>query len=525
MSTFLPSLKQKGHLDSLHINLCCVGSRKSYDNDDYAAKGWEIFAPNLTIYGIDADADACENANQDLLNRSINWQEKHIPIAIADQEGEKTLYVTKAPMCSSLYPPNETYLSRFQKLPELSSLDFEFELETTTLDGFCQAENLDKIDFLQIDVQGAELQVLQGGQQILSTVLAVQVEVEFSHLYLNQPLFADIDIALRNQGFTLFDIQCSHQLRDGSPIFSSLHPGQLLWGDAFYFRDLLSENIDPQLKTPANIFKLACLADALEFTDYSLELLQYLTIHFGEDSQYNFAHLIIQRLSQVPDLFNQDFENLSIIQKMGKYITEETPTLPPQNPPFLAHPSPTETLSSQVLLHVGCGAYDPHQLPQIFQHPQWKQIRLDIDPHVNPDIIGSITDMKSVFDESVDAIYSSHNLEHIYAHQVPQALGEFLRVLKPGGFVIITLPDLQKVAESVAQGNLEETLYLSPAGPITPLDILYGLRSAIKEGQESMAHRTGFTAKTLRKKMENAGFSPVEITHDGLNLWATGYKI
>ena len=67
---------------------------------------------------------------------------------------------------------------------------------------------------------------------------------------------------------------------------------------------------------------------------------------------------------------------------------------------------------------------------------------------------------------SVDAVWSSHNVEHLYGHQVPTALGEFNRVLKAGGLALITLPDLQTVCRSIAEGKLEPVLYQSPAGPV-----------------------------------------------------------
>ena len=109
----------------------------------------------------------------------------------------------------------------------------------------------------------------------------------------------------------------------------------------------------------------------------------------------------------------------------------------------------------------------------------WLELRLDIDEAVQPDILGSMTDMRAVKSESVDAVFSSHNIEHLYPHEVPQALAEFLRVLRPEGFAIITCPDLQSVAELIAKDKLAEEAYHSPAGPITPLDILYGHRSAM----------------------------------------------
>ncbi|MFN9760429.1 MAG: FkbM family methyltransferase, partial [Pseudanabaena sp.] len=103
MSVFVPILKKNGFLDLIHMTVCNVGSRKSGDYDDYASKGWGLFSPNLTIYGFDADEEACESANADLETRQIDWKEVHIPLALGKAEEERTLYVTKVPMCSSLY--------------------------------------------------------------------------------------------------------------------------------------------------------------------------------------------------------------------------------------------------------------------------------------------------------------------------------------------------------------------------------------------------------------------------------------
>jgi FkbM family methyltransferase len=321
MSVFLPSLKRSGHLDRIHMTVCNVGSRKISSEDDYSHKGWEIFAPNLTIYGFDADADACEASNTALEAQQINWTEKHIPLALANSVGESTLYVTKHPMCSSLYPPNEPYLERFSGLSELVNLDFYMGIETTTLDQFCQSEGIEEIDFLQIDVQGAELQVLQGASQILGqSILAVQAEVGFSRLYQNQPLFADVDIYLREKGFTLFDLAQAYRLRSISPIRSTVRNGQLLYGEAFYLRDLIEDGLENNLKTPDKILKLACIADILNFPDYTLELLEYLTLHYGNNPDYNFANNIIESLAQFPELVNKGITSLPAVSRILDYI-------------------------------------------------------------------------------------------------------------------------------------------------------------------------------------------------------------
>lgn len=147
-------------------------------------------------------------------------------------------------------------------------------------------------------------------------------------------------------------------------------------------------------------------------------------------------------------------------------------------------------------------------------------MRLDIEPSVKPHIVASITDMQRVPDDSVDAVWSSHNLEHLWAHEVPLALAEFRRVLKPTGFLLLTLPDLTPVAKLVAEGKLEEPAYESAAGPITPLDILFGHGPSLAEGKHFMAHKTGFTATTLQAHLERAGFTTGEVWSEGFDLWA-----
>jgi hypothetical protein len=183
--------------------------------------------------------------------------------------------------------------------------------------------------------------------------------------------------------------------------------------------------------------------------------------------------------------------------------------------------------AEQVFLHVGCGPLRREQTTRAFAGPDWRELRLDIDPKVQPDIVGTMTDMSAVASESVDALFSAHNIEHLYAHEVPVALSEFLRVLKPDGFAVITCPDLQSVAALVAQDKLLEPACTSPAGPIAPLDILYGHRLAMAAGNLHMAHRCGFTRRVLADVLRAAGFAAVaSIARPAplFDLWAVATK-
>ena len=148
---------------------------------------------------------------------------------------------------------------------------------------------------------------------------------------------------------------------------------------------------------------------------------------------------------------------------------------------------------------------------------------MDIDLAVAPDVVGTLTAIP-IADATVDAVWSSHNVEHLYSHEVPSALAEFHRVLCTGGCLLVTMPNLKAVAAYIAEGQMEEPLYQSPAGPIAPLDILYGHRASVARGNTFMAHKTGFVPGSLKNHLKNAGFARGRVWTSEFDLWAQVYK-
>ena len=132
-----------------------------------------------------------------------------------------------------------------------------------------------------------------------------------------------------------------------------------------------------------------------------------------------------------------------------------------------------------------------------------------------------VRELTSLSPQQFDAVYCSHNLEHVRQHEVPVVLAGFRHVLKPGGLAHIIVPDLQELMLAcVQQGiDLDGLLYESPMGPITPLDVLYGHGGMIAQsGQDFYAHRTGFSRRTLANVVEASGFSPMFCQQGNLEL-------
>jgi SAM-dependent methyltransferase len=161
----------------------------------------------------------------------------------------------------------------------------------------------------------------------------------------------------------------------------------------------------------------------------------------------------------------------------------------------------------RLVINVGCGPAGASHLPPHFAG--WRQLRVDVDAEVEPDVIADLTDLSGIEEACADAVWASHCIEHLYIHEVPLALAQFRRLLKPDGFLCVLVPDLQTVAQYAAADRLHETLYQSPAGPVTPHDMLFGYGAAIAAGQTSMAHHCGFTPGMLQQAFREQAFGEV----------------
>ena len=219
--------------------------------------------------GVEADADECRR-----LNAEARPRHRYVHAVLGRAAETRTFRITRSPACASLLEPNKEFLSQFQEIAGGFDVERETAVETMSLDACLAANDVARADFIELDVQGGELEVLSGAERTLDGTLGIQAEVEFAPMYVGQPLFADIDAFLRARGFQLFDLSRYHVRRSSA----TSTRGQLLWGHALYLRD--HRTLAPELAA-----RLAVVAVVLDFADLAAEIVGSLTATLPSERQ------------------------------------------------------------------------------------------------------------------------------------------------------------------------------------------------------------------------------------------------
>ena len=157
---------------------------------------WKKIVNLLYVIGFEPDKDAFEK-----LKKKINNSQGEVyNTALSNSKSLKKIYCCLDSEKSSLYRPNFDFLKQF-KNPERYSIKKIQTIKTDTIDN----QKINNADFLKLDTQGSELDIIKGGKFFLRKCLGIEVEVEFQKIYKNQPLFGDINNILEKNGFEFVD--------------------------------------------------------------------------------------------------------------------------------------------------------------------------------------------------------------------------------------------------------------------------------------------------------------------------------
>jgi FkbM family methyltransferase len=277
---------------------------------DIGARGgvsaqWAPIADLARVIGFEPDQGVC-----DRLNAASTGMEFH-PCALHAVPGEHVFYLTESEFCHGFRPCDQRYLGRFPNAVN-NRVRGQLSMRAESLDSFADGARLDHIDFIKIDTEGSELDILRGGRESLASrrVLGLLVELWWDPRLKGQPSFAELDTYIRGQGFTFFDLECQRYPRNSLPVGQMTrafkrarpwrlvraftdplshpipyrHHGQILTGDALYFRDPVWDLREGGSVFPwddPTILRLIGLLDLYGYPDFAIEILDFYRERFA----------------------------------------------------------------------------------------------------------------------------------------------------------------------------------------------------------------------------------------------------
>ncbi len=227
------------------------------------------------ILGFEPDVEECVRMRQELGTKSpwAVWDVE--PCALAGNSGAATLYRFHTPANDSLRPANQKMVDRYnvKTLAPIGTLP----LQTTTLDEVIWQRRTQENfwgEFIKIDTQSTEYEVFQGSVRTLSDrTVALFVEVEFLQMYQDQKLFSEVEIFLRQYGFSCYGFHSMHH-RSCKQLDKVQQAGRerTWWADAVFFKDPLAGNSWSKPISERETYVLFSCAMLLGYYDFALEL-------------------------------------------------------------------------------------------------------------------------------------------------------------------------------------------------------------------------------------------------------------
>ena len=255
------------------LTIIDVGGRGGVNSE------WSVFGSQASIFCFEPDEAECIRLNADGPENVT-----YIPTALGEKTGPETIYEARLKYSSGLYETRMDYFKRFVNWRNGEIVGSQV-IHVKSLQDAMRDHAIPPFDFIKLDAEGAELDILKGGVAAISDGRALGVLSEFRlHREINgSPPFHQLDGFLQEQGFRLYDMTVNHhgrvalpypqqedyRLPSGERFFAYTRHGQLQDGDALYFRDLIGQlNLDP-----LKVLKLAALMEIYSLGDCAAELI------------------------------------------------------------------------------------------------------------------------------------------------------------------------------------------------------------------------------------------------------------
>ena len=206
----------------------------------------------------------------------VRWRQFHVlPFAVGGVSGQQELHVPDDRRAASLLTHDPSMVERFGR-EHLHLSKETLPVQTWTLDALRREGHIDRVDFMKIDVEGAELDILKAGGDILQDCVALKVECSFLPQRVNQPLVWDVVQFLTAEGFEVVDLQDIHRWRRRN---LPAHPYRVR-ADMEYSRgqvaqcDVIFLRAAAHARSPEQALRLIVLSAALGFFDFGISVLR-----------------------------------------------------------------------------------------------------------------------------------------------------------------------------------------------------------------------------------------------------------
>lgn len=202
-------------------------------------------ASAVEAIGFEPEQEECERLNAQAKADSAGFRSlRYVPTAVGRAPEQRTLNIYRARGCTSLLTADTDFAKLFAR-EDYFILDGQVDVQVERLDDAAERFGFPDVDYMKIDIQGAELEAMQSAPKLVGkSLLCIRSEVEFAPLYKDQPVFADVDAELRGKGFMLARFPQMHAWRRGTRVRNDrrapgpapISEGQLIHGDVLYFR-------------------------------------------------------------------------------------------------------------------------------------------------------------------------------------------------------------------------------------------------------------------------------------------------
>ena len=252
------------NLNSMKASLVSLLGNSKIGYVDIGASGgleprWRPFSSLIKVFAFEPDKrsfdDLQPNENYIVFN-----------VALSGTKGIRDFHICKKPQVSSMLKPNKSFIDLYPDTDRWEVLQ-TISFPTVTMDE-CLASHKNDIDFIKLDTQGLELDILKGSDEILnSSLIGLEVEMEFVQLYNDQPIFGGVVAYLESKKFQFIDF--THIQRWER--FNFCQTGQAVFCDGLF------------LKTPEIYYEIIKSLPLAQQKEKSIKYISILSLYHRSD--------------------------------------------------------------------------------------------------------------------------------------------------------------------------------------------------------------------------------------------------